>query len=206
MNLGENIYTFRTARNMSQGDLAEALDVSRQSVSKWENSSAVPELDKLLRMSRLFEVTLDELVNGKREKPPQTLSQTLSAPMRPLPPTRVMTGAVVLLFGMVFLLLSIFWGDRLSVGEEIGELASIMIVLVGVSLMTTFNRYALTVCSIIYFLYALMSYKLLNVNTITNHLFLGAAGLVLFAWFLIWCHKMDLEQRQERQANLASDH
>ena len=36
MNLGENIYRLRTEKNMSQGDLADALEVSRQSVSKWE--------------------------------------------------------------------------------------------------------------------------------------------------------------------------
>ena len=65
MNLGENIYRLRTEKNMSQGDLADALEVSRQSVSKWENNSAVPELDKLKKMSQLFDVTLDELVNGE---------------------------------------------------------------------------------------------------------------------------------------------
>lgn len=53
MDLGENIYRFRTERNMSQGALADALEVSRQSVSKWENHSATPELDKLLKMSEL---------------------------------------------------------------------------------------------------------------------------------------------------------
>lgn len=68
MNLGENIYRLRTQRNLSQGDLADALDVSRQSVSKWENNSAVPELEKLLKMAEIFEVTLDELVTGE-EKP-----------------------------------------------------------------------------------------------------------------------------------------
>lgn len=61
MNLGENIYRLRTAKNMSQGDLADALDVSRQSVSKWENGSATPELEKLMKMSDLFGVTLDQL-------------------------------------------------------------------------------------------------------------------------------------------------
>lgn len=63
MNLGENIYKYRTARNMSQSDLAQALDVSRQSVSKWENNSAVPELDKLIKMAKLFDITLDALAN-----------------------------------------------------------------------------------------------------------------------------------------------
>lgn len=64
MQLHENIYRLRTARNMSQGDLAEALEVSRQSVSKWETGAAVPELDKLDKMAQLFGVTLDQLVHG----------------------------------------------------------------------------------------------------------------------------------------------
>lgn len=44
MNLGERIYKLRSVKNLSQGDLAEILDVSRQSISKWENNNAVPEL------------------------------------------------------------------------------------------------------------------------------------------------------------------
>ena len=47
MSLAENIYKFRTEQNMSQLDLADTLEVSRQSVSKWETGAAVQELDKL---------------------------------------------------------------------------------------------------------------------------------------------------------------
>lgn len=65
MSLGQNIYSQRTAHNMSQGDLADKLDVSRQSISKWETDTSVPELDKLLRMSDIFGLTLDELVKGE---------------------------------------------------------------------------------------------------------------------------------------------
>ena len=64
MTLGENIVRLRTQRNWSQGDLADALDISRQSVSKWETDASVPELEKLLKLSELFGVTLDELVRG----------------------------------------------------------------------------------------------------------------------------------------------
>lgn len=70
MNLGENIYRLRTQHNMSQGDLADALNVSRQSVSKWENNSAVPELEKLMKMAQLFGITLDELVGNTSEPAP----------------------------------------------------------------------------------------------------------------------------------------
>lgn len=62
MTLGEQIHQLRTARGLSQGDVADALDVSRQSVSKWETDSSVPELEKLLGLSELFGVTLDALV------------------------------------------------------------------------------------------------------------------------------------------------
>jgi len=49
MSLAENIYRLRTEQNMSQLDLADALEVSRQSVSKWETGTAVPELEKLIK-------------------------------------------------------------------------------------------------------------------------------------------------------------
>ena len=54
MTLGENIVRLRTQKNWSQGDLADALDISRQSVSKWETDASIPELDKLLKLSELF--------------------------------------------------------------------------------------------------------------------------------------------------------
>lgn len=63
--IGERIYQLRTEKGMSQGDLAEMLNVSRQSISKWENNTATPELSKLIDMSSVFEVSLDELVYGK---------------------------------------------------------------------------------------------------------------------------------------------
>ncbi len=66
MNLGEKIYKLRTEKNLSQGDLAEKLDVSRQSVSKWETDTAVPDLDKLIKLCDVFEISLDELTG--REK------------------------------------------------------------------------------------------------------------------------------------------
>ena len=65
MTLGENIVRLRTQKNWSQGDLADALEISRQSVSKWETDASIPELDKLLKLSELFGVTLDELVRGE---------------------------------------------------------------------------------------------------------------------------------------------
>ena len=65
MTIGEKIYEYRIAKNLSQGDLADMLEVSRQSVSKWENNAAVPDLDKIIKLSEIFGVSIDELVKGE---------------------------------------------------------------------------------------------------------------------------------------------
>lgn len=66
MSIGNNIYRLRTAKNLSQGELADILDVSRQSVSKWETDTAIPDLDKLIKLCDLFEVSLDQ-ITGREE-------------------------------------------------------------------------------------------------------------------------------------------
>ena len=57
---------------MSQDDLAEKLEVSRQSVSKWETAQSTPDLDKIIKLANLFGVTVDELVReGEAPQPPE---------------------------------------------------------------------------------------------------------------------------------------
>lgn len=73
MILAEKILELRKQNGWSQEELAEKLDVSRQSVSKWEGAQAVPDLDKVLQMGNLFGVSTDYLLkdemedDGKRE-------------------------------------------------------------------------------------------------------------------------------------------
>ena len=65
MALHENIYRLRAARNMSQGDLAEALEVSRQSISKWECGDGYPDITLLPRIAHHFHITVDELIGNE---------------------------------------------------------------------------------------------------------------------------------------------
>lgn len=77
MNIGEKIYALRREKNLSQGDLADMLEVSRQSVSKWENNTAVPDLQKIIKLSEIFEISVDELIKGeKAQAQTQTQIQT----------------------------------------------------------------------------------------------------------------------------------
>lgn len=67
MTFGERLYELRKNKNISQEELAELLDVSRQSISKWENDKAYPEMTRLLFMSDFFNVSLDYLMRGVEE-------------------------------------------------------------------------------------------------------------------------------------------
>lgn len=111
MTLGEKVAGLRTQRGMSQGALAEELEVSRQSVSKWETDASVPELDKLVKLSRLFEVSLDELVIG--EEPPQREAPQVIVVEKERPRERRITVGWVLLAAafLVVLLFGLMAGD-----------------------------------------------------------------------------------------------
>ncbi|WP_270526539.1 helix-turn-helix transcriptional regulator [Longibaculum muris] len=65
MKLQENLIRLRKQKGLSQEELAYQLGISRQSVSKWESGTSVPELERLVEISELYGVSLDELVKGE---------------------------------------------------------------------------------------------------------------------------------------------
>ena len=69
MTLGERIQELRRARGLSQEGLGEKLGVSRQAVSRWEMDGAVPEVDKLVALSRIFGVDLNDLLQVESPAP-----------------------------------------------------------------------------------------------------------------------------------------
>ena len=62
MSLGKNLQLLRKMKRMTQEELADQLDVSRQTVSKWELDAACPEMDKLIELSDLFSCSIDQLI------------------------------------------------------------------------------------------------------------------------------------------------
>ena len=69
MILAEKIALLRRQKGWSQEELANQLNVSRQAVSKWEGGASIPDLDKILKLSALFEVTTDYLLKEELEQP-----------------------------------------------------------------------------------------------------------------------------------------
>ncbi len=82
MTMAEKITALRRSKGWSQEELAEKLDVTRQSVSKWEGGQSVPDLERVLRMSELFGVSTDRLLKDSEEI--QGLTVEAGEPLRRL--------------------------------------------------------------------------------------------------------------------------
>ena len=83
MKFNEKLVNLRKKHNLSQEQVAEKLKVARQTISKWELGETTPEMDKLIIMSELYNITLDELMKEENEgkvvnDPNNTNSQKLA--------------------------------------------------------------------------------------------------------------------------------
>ena len=79
MTLGQRIQELRKQKNLSQEQLGEAMGVSRQAISKWEGDLTIPELDKLIALSKFFGLTVGELLGVEQPAP----AEEPSAPPAP---------------------------------------------------------------------------------------------------------------------------
>lgn len=98
MTLGQRIQAHRTRLGLSQEGLGDKLGVSRQAVSKWEADGAVPDTDKLIALSKLFGITLNELLQV--EEPAQPEPPVPARPRRRVVLPAVLAAVLVLLAGL----------------------------------------------------------------------------------------------------------
>ena len=85
MKLSDKLIELRKEKGWSQEDFAEKLDVSRQAISRWENGSALPDAQNLFRISKLFNVSADYLLNdgheGEKTIPATDAATEVTAPL-----------------------------------------------------------------------------------------------------------------------------
>ena len=101
MTLGQRIQEHRLRLGLSQAGLGEKLGVSRQAVSRWEADGAVPDTDKLIALSKLFGLTLNELLQV--ENPPEQMPAPVEEPAEKRPHVRwklLLLAAVCFLAGL----------------------------------------------------------------------------------------------------------
>jgi len=67
MTIGDRLLKLRKEKNISQEDLANELDVSRQTISKWETNQSMPDFDKIVPLCNYFGITTDELLTGRKD-------------------------------------------------------------------------------------------------------------------------------------------
>lgn len=85
MNTENNLAQARRQKGLSQEEVAEALDVSRQAVSRWETGAAAPTTDNLIRLSQLYGVSLDALIRSEPLPQPEVVPVETAAETETLP-------------------------------------------------------------------------------------------------------------------------
>jgi len=133
MTLGERIAALRNDRGLSQAELAEKLNVSRQSISKWERDASVPELDKLVVLSDAFGVSIDELVKGVRQTVQET--ETEQRPVQHIVAQKTMgtqriIGFILLALGLLGCILALPLGSVMLVAGGYFLLCSLICLLI----------------------------------------------------------------------------
>ena len=76
-NLGIKLQEIRKQNKLSQETLAEKLGVSRQAISKWERGESAPDTENLIALSRIYGVSIDELLGNKKSAPPESGADNL---------------------------------------------------------------------------------------------------------------------------------
>ena len=108
MELGSHIKDHRARRGMSQEQLAEAIFVSRQTISNWETDRTYPDVHSLLLLSNLFEVSVDELIKGDVEEMKAILSAEAKR-MNKLGAVMIVCGAALVVWVIVTCLIDLSW-------------------------------------------------------------------------------------------------
>lgn len=124
MKLGERLYNYRKKTGLSQEDVASKLNVTRQTVSKWETDQTLPDLDKIESICELFNISADELLKGKKEEV-NTLNITENKKQKAL----VISGSILLYFiAIIWIILA---ATFLNINE--GIMVSIFMLIIGIS-------------------------------------------------------------------------
>lgn len=166
MSFRDNLQYLRASQAMTQEQLAMLLGVSRQSVTKWEAEKSYPEMDKLLKLCQIFDVTLDDLVQGDvTQQPASPAAQAKAAALRASaggPPqdvcgydehmrafaAKIAEGVSVILLGVALLMAITGWAEAHSPSLEaagliplfVGIAAGVALILIGAMRHTEFQR------------------------------------------------------------------
>ncbi len=131
MNIGEKIYNLRKKKNLSQEQLASELNVSRQTISKWETGESNPDIDKIVPLCNFFEISTDEFLKEKDIVYEQKLTKEKRK-------NKALTLSLCLVIFGVIVILAILLEEAQVNEEIIGSVIMLGITLIGVLLIYYF--------------------------------------------------------------------
>lgn len=166
LNLGEKIYNLRKQKNLSQEDLASILNVSRQTISKWETGESNPDIDKIVPLCNFFEISTDEFLKGKDIVYERKLTKEKSR-------NKALTFSLCLVIFSVMVILTILLSETEVNEGIISAIIMFCITLIGVLL-------------IYYFLSTPKESNNIKENKVINKIIFLATIIVYFLVSFIW--------------------
>lgn len=145
MSLGERLYELRKKKGLSQEEVAEKLNVTRQSVSKWETDESKPDFDKIVPICELYEISTNELLNGTKEEKEEQEVETINKDNKKKR-ALIITSAIFLYFLALIWIIVSEVSFNLNEGFMIGGffllcgIATCMLIYQGIVLATTITK------------------------------------------------------------------
>ena len=113
MSLGQRLIELRKEKHLSQEEVAEKLNVTRQTISKWETDQSMPDFDKILPLCELFEISTDELLTGRKEQLERQKEEIIDTRENKKKRTiGLVTGIMLYFLSIVWILLSVTALDK----------------------------------------------------------------------------------------------
>lgn len=113
MSLGQRLIELRKEKHLSQEEVAEKLNVTRQTISKWETDQSMPDFDKILPLCELFEISTDELLTGRKEQSERQKEEIIDTRENKKKRTiGLVTGIMLYFLSIVWILLSVTSLDK----------------------------------------------------------------------------------------------
>ncbi len=104
MDIGNKLYELRKSKNLSQEELADKLNVTRQTISKWETNQSTPDFDKIIPLCEIYGISADELLTGVKEEKETLTEKEDDSLKRKKRAIGISTGIFIYIFAIAFIM------------------------------------------------------------------------------------------------------
>ena len=107
MDIGNKLYELRKSKNLSQEELADKLNVTRQTISKWETNQSTPDFDKIIPLCEIYGISADELLKGIKKETIEAQNDSLDNTKRKRKAFGISAGVFTYVIAIAFIMMAI---------------------------------------------------------------------------------------------------